>query len=177
MLRHAAACLQTPMCSSKQMVLRHAAAAHAWIEPPFSMFSPCLAHQTFLRLCPSTAPKCARQGAHGMLSVAALHSCRCPFAPPNTCSLQWLPHTATPSLFPQVRDRSSIPQGDPIEHAQCNMAIHTGSWTIPRVSQQCADQTSSLHLPPSLISVKTVPKLLKSFQGMLLTKKRPLQLP
>ena len=30
MLRHAAACFQTPMCSSKKRVLQHAAAAHAW---------------------------------------------------------------------------------------------------------------------------------------------------
>ena len=29
MLRHAAACFQTPMCSSKKRVLQHAAAAHA----------------------------------------------------------------------------------------------------------------------------------------------------
>ena len=29
----AAACFQTPMCSSKRRVLRHAAAAHAWCRP------------------------------------------------------------------------------------------------------------------------------------------------
>ena len=34
MLRHAAACFQTPMCSSKKRVLRHAAAAHACSSAP-----------------------------------------------------------------------------------------------------------------------------------------------